>query len=374
MIARLISLFALAMFCMTLGCGESKPAATGDDADLKVTGPYTHENLSIFLIHGPDRLKGKVYLTLGEALEQKKAVMHETGNVNELAIENQCDQEIYVQSGDIVKGGRQDRTIAQDFIVPPRSGKMPIAAFCVESGRWQARAGEPVAMFALSDSNVASKSLKLAAKGEGDQGSVWREVANLQTNLAENVGGSVQATTSPSSLQLSLESGKVKQKADDFVKALEKAPAGKGDVVGYAFSINGKLNSADVYVSNAFFNKLWPRLLKASAVEAVSQLDEKRADKPATVADVKACLAAPRDAKSTTRPVNDRTTVRVYDAKDLVMFETRDDAPAAAGEWIHRNYLTRDPNEPRQPVQVQPVPSQQDIINLPGNDAEQQRR
>ena len=36
-------------------------------AQEKISGPYTHENLSIYLIHGPDRAPGKHFVTLGEA-------------------------------------------------------------------------------------------------------------------------------------------------------------------------------------------------------------------------------------------------------------------------------------------------------------------
>jgi len=64
--------------------------------DLKLSGAYTHENLTIFLISGEDRIKGKNFLTLQEAIEQKKMIVHETENVNGLAVENvSSDQEIF---------------------------------------------------------------------------------------------------------------------------------------------------------------------------------------------------------------------------------------------------------------------------------------
>src|ERR1700680_679870 len=97
-------------------------------------------------------------------------IVRETGNVNELAVENvSSDRDVYIQSGDIVKGGRQDRTIALDFIAPPRSGKMPIAAFCVENGRWTARGTESPAQFSASTQALAGRELKLAAKQKGEQ-------------------------------------------------------------------------------------------------------------------------------------------------------------------------------------------------------------
>src|SRR5262249_39815878 len=79
-------------------------------ADLKLSGPYTHQNLTVFLVHGKDQIPDKDFLTLQEALEQKKAVVHETGEVSALTIENLSERDVlFVQAGDIVKGGQQDR-------------------------------------------------------------------------------------------------------------------------------------------------------------------------------------------------------------------------------------------------------------------------
>src|SRR5205809_3940250 len=143
---RRIVLSALALLlvvcCCTFGRGGGHDTTAGD---YRLTGPITHGNLSIYLIHGRDQLGGKKYLTLAEAMEQKTAVVHETGNVNELAIEDVSksdDADIYVQSGDIVKGGQQDRTLGTDYILTRAMGKQPIASFCVEHGRWTQRGGE----------------------------------------------------------------------------------------------------------------------------------------------------------------------------------------------------------------------------------------
>ena len=34
-----------------------------------ISGPFAHDNLAIFLIHGADKISGKTYLTLQEAME-----------------------------------------------------------------------------------------------------------------------------------------------------------------------------------------------------------------------------------------------------------------------------------------------------------------
>src|SRR5687768_7742861 len=108
----------------------SKPAAAAVPA-VRISGPYTEGNLSIFFLHGKDQLAGKKILTLDEALKARKVVVHETKNVSELSIENVSDQEVFVQAGDIVKGGQQDRTLALDMLIPPKSGKLPVNSFCV---------------------------------------------------------------------------------------------------------------------------------------------------------------------------------------------------------------------------------------------------
>jgi hypothetical protein len=157
--------------------------------DYHLSGPYTHDNLSIFLLHDADRLKGKTFLTLQEALEQGKVIVHETGNVNELVIENvSTDVEVFVQSGDIVKGGQQDRLIACDLMVPPRSGKMPVASFCVEAQRWTQRGKEAVRKFSCSTCQLPSRGLRLAGGNLGQLGNLGGQLG-MQGGQVGNWGG-----------------------------------------------------------------------------------------------------------------------------------------------------------------------------------------
>ena len=152
---------SLGLFINAMG---QNPSTTGQDAtngssSYRLSGPYTHGNLTVFLVHGKDSTR-KTFLTLQEALAQKKVRVYETRDVNELAIRNLSNQDIYVQAGDIVRGGDQDRMISIDFIVPPGSGRMPIAAFCVEAGRWSKRGNEESASFGSSENMIATKDLK----------------------------------------------------------------------------------------------------------------------------------------------------------------------------------------------------------------------
>jgi hypothetical protein len=321
-----------------LTAANGQTGKTIQAGDYRLSGPYTHKNLTIFLIHGKSIVLSKNFLTLQEALEQKKVIVYETKNVNELAIENISTDDVYVQAGDIVKGGQQDRMLSTDFIVPPKSGKMPIGAFCVESGRWSRRSGERVEVFSSSAEVASTKELKLAAKRAKSQGAVWENVKVAQDNLSQNVGARVNSSVSESSLQLAVENDKVRETADGYIKALAQIAAGKNDVIGYVFAINGKVNSADVYGSSALFKKLWPKLLKANAVEAIAGL-QKEEFKPASPEAVSAFLVDAEKGRASEKDVTPRVKLVTREDDKNVFFETVD---SSEGAWVHRNYIRKE--------------------------------
>lgn len=327
-----------AFFVQAQNTSTSSQTATAAQSDYRLSGPYTHKNLTVFLVHGKDTTT-KTFLTLQEALAQKKVRVYETKDVNELAIRNLSNQDIYVQSGDIVRGGEQDRMISVDFIVPPRSGRMPIAAFCVESDRWNKRGNEAPSTFSVSENTVALKEIKLAAKRENSQQAVWTNVTLAQEKLAENVGGSVRSRASASSLELSMEDSKVKQTTAAYINTLSSIVRNKSDVIGYVFAINGHVNSADVYASRGLFVKLWPKLLKASAVEAIAELNKEEAPKPVTSETIETFLAESEKAKPATKQVTSRVKVVTREDDKNIFFETQDGQQKDG--WVHRNYIRK---------------------------------
>jgi hypothetical protein len=317
------------------------PRATA--GEWRLSGPYSHENLTVFLVHA-DGATGDdaAVLTLDEALAAKRAVVHETGDVNELAVENLSpDKWIYVQSGEIVKGGKQDRVLSVDLVLPPTSGQVPIAVFCVEQGRWSGRGEEASTQFESAGKMAASKDLKLAAKAARSQPDVWNQVAKAQEKLSAVLGQSVAAAASPSSFQLTLENERLAAAADAYFKALAPAIDGHADAVGYVFAINGKINSADIYGQTALFRKLWPRLIEASATEAVAEQPEESSAGTVSVADVEAFLAAAESGAATAQdlPAGVRLTTREADA--AMLFETRVASSDSDDAWIHRNYIAK---------------------------------
>src|SRR5262245_34739278 len=81
-----------------------KPAVTPlkvDGQTYRLSGPYTHNNLTVFLLHS-DRQDKRSFLTLDQGLEKKlvKVTEQAQARVNELLIENTSNDYLFLQEGD----------------------------------------------------------------------------------------------------------------------------------------------------------------------------------------------------------------------------------------------------------------------------------
>lgn len=257
----------------------------------RVTQPLTHENLTVYFVYGTDVMPDAKVMTLNEALERELAIVHETSDVNTLAVENKSpDYELFIQSGDIVKGGKQDRMAATDMLLPPKSGVVPLPAHCVEQGRWTGRGAEDSRRFSSSEKFAAGKDLKYA-NASGQQSAVWQNVSMNQTKLNENLKTTVNAAASPTSFQLTLEAPAVKASVAEYEAALKAAGTDRDDIIGVVFVVNGQVAGAEVYGSNALFRKAWPKLLNSAAVEAVAERTDKVAAAPPSAREIEYFLA-----------------------------------------------------------------------------------
>lgn len=376
---------ALALHATALAVPFGMALAQGALADPghRVTGPFTHDNLAVYLVHGKST-DGPVPLTLQEALAEGKAVVHETGNVSRLEVENTSDEEVFIQAGDIVKGGQQDRVLTVSLLLAPRSGRFPIGAYCVEQGRWAARGREDVKRFASADKAIPSREAKLALMGLGAssrdgaarelqagnsrtvppaqgadriedreriiqqqrraggeataQGEVWSNVAKTQRKLSENLQAAVSARESATSLQLSLENQRLAEARRSYLDAIKPVGEKESDVIGLVVAINGKLSGAELYPSNGLFRKMWLKQLDASATEAIGEKSAARDATTVPSADaVLAFLADAEKGKSTTTRIDPRLTREAREAEKALLVETK----RLDGLFVHRSYLAR---------------------------------
>jgi hypothetical protein len=304
-----------------------------------LTGPHTHKNLSVYFIHNKAQVKKADYVSLEEALDKGIVRVNETGDVNNLTAENLSPRyHVFIQSGDIVKGGKQDRTIGQDVVLAPKSGKVSLSAFCVEQGRWQPRGSEGVREFSSSKKSLSSKELKIATKKAKSQGEVWNAVEQEQDKLSRKLGKSVKNRVSDTSLQLTLEDKDLQEASQAYGKAISPIGLGNKDIVGFAYTINGMFNAADIYESNDLFKKMWAKAMEAAAYEAVAAPDPVKPLGPAPGTEyiarqITGSLQGRIDGRIDSK--SHRSITR--EAKDNYSFETQN----KKGELIHLNVIQK---------------------------------
>jgi len=331
------------------------------DSATRISGPHVHENLAVYFVHGQSA-PGPVPLTLEEALAKNAVQVIETDRVNELQIENIGSEPVFIQSGDIVKGGKQDRVLTVSLLLAPSSGRVPIASFCVEQGRWSARGGEEAARFSSAreampsmsallamsapppaEARAARESLALAQRRASDpdevadrQRKVWDEVANTQRKLSSGLNASVASPRSASSLQLSLENDNLRKARAAYLSALRPSGEKDADIVGYVVAINGQMRAGNVYPSNALFRKMWEKQLAAAVTESIGDKAMATAAAPATPA-AGEFLANAEKGKAYERALAAGMHQETRDADTSLYNEARD----ADGNWIHRSYLAK---------------------------------
>jgi hypothetical protein len=346
---RSVSVFA-ALSSLLYLAGAS--AAWAED-QYRVSGPIAHDNLAVYFVHGASNA-GPVPLTLAEALTAKSVRVLETGHVNELSIENLGDREVFVQSGDIVKGGQQDRVLSVSLVLPPHSGVVPITAFCVEQGRWSKRGYEDARQFNSAAASLPSRAARLAIQPPeagllgsstltyaepaiaAQQSRVWNDVAGVQRTLSDKLEQSVASPQSPTSLQLALENAKLKKVQDGYVAALEPAGENESDIIGYAFAVNGKIDSADVYPSNALFRKMWQKLLTANVTEAIAAKSGAATAVPSS-ADVAGFLKTAEGGAASKQTLTRSVQLEIRTNNKSVYLATL----RADGSWAHRSYIAK---------------------------------
>ena len=320
-------------------------AALAAGKDYRLSGPHTHRNLAIYLIHRDGLNGGPAPLTLAEALEQGRIKVIETGDVGRLTVRNPGNRDVFIQAGDIVKGGKQDRVLTISMIVPPKSGLLPIDAFCVERDRWARRGAEKVTEFSSSTHRLPSKaieSIRMSRRTDepasrfGDQARVWESVRRTQQRLSVVMERKVADGRSPTSLQLSLENKALGAALAGYEKALGRLLEKHPDAVGYVIAINGRINSGDEFESAGLFRKLWRRQLRAAATEALAESSSGTRASPSQ-AQVAAFIDGARAAQAVSKAMPGGIHVVTGQTKRSLFTETR----RGGDRWVHRSFVSK---------------------------------
>lgn len=220
-------------------------------------------------------------LVLDEAMASGKVKIQEVaeGTVNNLTFVNQAEHPVFVLAGEVIIGGKQDRIIGRNTLIPAKT-TLAVPVYCVEHGRWQGNSKVFTSAKALAHGRLRGQA------SYATQGGVWNEVAAKnklrKTTNASDTYRNVAQQQSDGTL------GTMEKQID---AALAKIPAAdRSRMVGYAVALNGEVATVDVFGSPALFKKLETKLVRSYLTEAVDIAAKKDA-RPPTQADVKAFMA-----------------------------------------------------------------------------------
>ena len=265
-----LALIALCVPQLAWAQGKANPGAQGVQLQPGVTVGLGKAvaNLTVFPVYARAQQQLGEFTTLTLAIKSKKAQVREQkdgGQVNQLVIENRGEQKILVLAGTVVKGGNQDRQIAQDFVISANT-TVPIDAFCVERGRWQgARQGKATGGKFTALDTLAHSKVRVAGQYKGDQQQVWAEVSKVnRANLKVSSSDTLAATLDDKQVK-----ARRKQLAKQVAAYLHKLPT-KDQVVGLAYAVNGKVRGVRWFMNRQLFEMHRGTLVNTAVVEAMT--------------------------------------------------------------------------------------------------------
>jgi hypothetical protein len=288
-----------------IGAVPGSPAAprSRSEGDWRLLDPVTYENISVFPVVSSYSQDTSPFLTLEEGLLSGEVIVSEQGEVglvrnrdprylgppqrvgaavNQLVLVNRSKRPLLLLAGELVSGGKQDRIIGKDRIVPVGAPPLPLDVFCVEHGRWTGSA-----QFAAANT-IVHPSVRESAAVDKEQTKVWDSVRN-GTNAkgsaaapppqisSRNLQAAIAGNGRTEAYEKIYESRAVGVSIDDFVDQVQRrfanATSGlKGErVVGVVVAYGGDVAWSDIFASGDLFEHYWRKLLRSYTVEALTR-------------------------------------------------------------------------------------------------------
>jgi hypothetical protein len=308
MVSRLFVGFVVGVTLLGLeGAGE-KQARAGETSrsEYKVLAAIRHGNLTVFPVVASSSHNTQQFLTLDEGLRSGEVVVSEAGairpmvrrrsgpmppirdgaQVNQLMLVNNSSRPLLLLAGEIVSGGKQDRVIAKDRIVPAESDPIDLGVFCVEPGRWVGTSSKFYSKGGMA-SAMAAPGVRSKAMSEKDQQKVWSEVGKTRAAMIASVPAAretvtvqgeapeIQAMQTTTSYAKLMDNKAVQKQVDSVAAPMESdyksviKQLRDRNAVGVVVAVNDEIIWADMFASPDLLQKYWPKLVRSYAAEAI---------------------------------------------------------------------------------------------------------
>ena len=290
---------AMAAMCGLFPATSAWAGGPIDDGGYKVLPAIVRGNLAIFPVIAGRTYDTSQLLTLDEGVRTGQVTVTEAGDerglvrpgreipqrgsaeVNKLVLYNNSSHPLLLLAGEIVTGGKQDRVIGSDRIVPPNAGPIDLGVFCVEPGRWVASSTK----FGSMGAQMAQPSVRNSAMAEKNQSQVWANVRSSNANIAHRamagapptVGSPVEALGGTTSYAKVFASPPVAKMVAEYggqesEQSILSELRSKG-ATGVVVAVNGRVLWADVFASTELLTKYWPKLMRSYVAEAMTTGD-----------------------------------------------------------------------------------------------------
>lgn len=199
------------------------------------------------------------------------------GAVNNLTVQNKSTDTVYLMAGDMVQGGKQDRVLAQDMVLPPRT-LANIEVFCVEKNRWNYRGTDDEIetdedlrrnkkVIAFSGYyNVVSNDVRKKVKHEKDQQMVWAAVGDITTtNNAKSSTGTYAALE---------DSKEFTKERNQYLAFFEDKMERTDNVIGMVVVSGNEVLGTDMFNHPNLFKKQYKVLLHSYVTDAITNGSE----------------------------------------------------------------------------------------------------
>jgi hypothetical protein len=289
-----------------VGSVPGSPAAPGSrpEGDWRLLDPVVYENISVFPVVSSYSQDTTPFLTLEEGLATGEVTVREQGSetmvrgrdgrpayipeprtgasVNQLVLLNHSRRPLLLLAGEVVSGGKQDRVIGKDRIIPAGAPPLPLDVFCVEHGRWTG-----TAQFAAANT-IVHPSVRERAAVDQKQTEVWDAVRSGTTAKAAPaapparmtigaIHGAIAGSGGTEAYEKVYQSQAVGVSIDGFVDEVQRrfyqASSGLKNerVIGVVVAYGGDVAWSDIFASGDLFDHYWHKLLRSYAVEALTR-------------------------------------------------------------------------------------------------------
>lgn len=228
---------------------------------IKVNEPLSYKNLTIFPLT-LEKVTGEgSILTQEEAMKSGYLRIYEKerAEVNNVLVENLSRSYIFLMAGELLAGCKQDRMVAYDTLIPPRSGRMYLRVYCTERGRWVHKSEA----FKSLPFTANPRMRKIVIETE-NQEMVWLEVSKKRAELKS-------APSETEAFQDIVKDKRVGKEIEDYVENIQKRFPFSESVAGVVATNGDDIICMDIFYHPKIFKKLWRKLLHGYVIDSIGK-------------------------------------------------------------------------------------------------------